>query len=223
MTFQIAIDGPAGAGKSTMAKILSKKLKAIYLDTGAMYRACGLKAINSGIDSKDEKALNKMVSDINITISFENDQQQIFLDGKNVNGLIRTPEISVSASDVSANKAVRLKMVEMQREIAKVNNVVMDGRDIGTYVLPDANIKFFLVADINERAKRRYHEMKEKNMNPDMESIIKDMNYRDTNDSSRDFAPLKQAKDAILIDTTNLNINQVIKVMLEYINETQTI
>ncbi len=223
MTFQIAIDGPAGAGKSTMAKILSKKLQAIYLDTGAMYRTCGLKAINNGIETKDEKALSEMIKNINITISFENNHQQIFLDGKNVNGLIRTPKVSVAASDVSAYKAVRLKMVEMQRDIAKVNNVVMDGRDIGTYVLPDANIKFFLVANINERAKRRFAEMKEKGMNPDMKSIIKDMEYRDKNDSSRDFAPLKQAKDAILIDTTNLNIEQVIKVMLEYINETQII
>lgn len=223
MTFQIAIDGPAGAGKSTMAKILSKKLKAIYLDTGAMYRTCGLKAINSGIDTKDEKALSEMVKAININISFENNEQHIYLDGENVNGLIRTPKISVAASDVSAYKAIRLKMVEMQRDIAKANNVVMDGRDIGTYVLPDANIKFFLVANIKKRAKRRFAEMKEKGMNPDMKSIIKDMEYRDKNDSSRDFAPLKQANDALLIDTTNLNVEQVIKVMLEYINETQTI
>ena len=218
MNLQIAIDGPAGAGKSTMAKILSNKLNAIYLDTGAMYRTVGLKAIVSRIDTKDEKALTLLVKDINISIAFENDKQVIYLDNKNVNKKIRTPEISIAASNVAVCKAVRLKMVEMQREIAKNNNVVMDGRDIGTYVLVNANYKFFLIADVKERAKRRYIELEQKNMKADMDDIIKDIEYRDKNDSTRAFAPLKRAEDAIVIDTTHLNIDEVIKVMMGYID-----
>ena len=218
MSLQIAIDGPAGAGKSTMAKILSNKLNAIYLDTGAMYRTVGLKAIMCNIDTKDEKALTLLVKDINISIAFENAKQIIYLDNKNVNKEIRTPKISIAASNVAVCKAVRLKMVDMQREIAKNNDVVMDGRDIGTYVLKGANYKFFLIADVKERAKRRYIELEEKNMKTSMEDITKDIEYRDKNDSTREFAPLKKAKDAIEIDTTYLNIDEVIKVMMGYID-----
>ncbi|MBN2853498.1 MAG: (d)CMP kinase [Clostridia bacterium] len=222
MTFQIAIDGPAGSGKSTMAKILSRKLNAIYLDTGAMYRTVGLKAVQSGIDTKDEKALADMMKNIDITIAFENEEQVIYLDGVNVNGNIRTAEISVAASNVAVFPVVRHKMVEMQRKIASCNNVVMDGRDIGTFVLQQANFKFFLTADAEERAKRRCLEMKEKKMDADYKSILEDIKYRDNNDSSRAFAPLKKADDAILIDTTFLNIDQVINKMMEYIDGKQS-
>jgi len=219
MTFQIAIDGPAGAGKSTMAKILSKKYEAIYLDTGAMYRAVGLKAVKMKVDTKDENALNNIIKDINIKIAFVNGAQVIYLDEEDVTNQIRTPQISIAAANVAIFISVRLKMVEMQREIAADNNVVMDGRDIGTYVLPNAQYKFYLVADVRERAKRRVLELKEQNINVAIEKIVEDMKYRDKNDSNRAFAPLSQAKDAILIDTTNLNITQVIDVMIGYINE----
>jgi len=219
MTFQIAIDGPAGAGKSTMAKILSKKYGAIYLDTGAMYRTVGLKAIKMNVDTKDENAINNIIKDINIEIAFDNDSQIIYLDGQDVTNQIRTPQISIAASDVAVFNSVRLKMVEMQRKIAKDNNVVMDGRDIGTYVLPKAKYKFYLVADVLERAKRRAIELDKKNIKTDINKIVEDMKYRDQNDSNRAFAPLSQAKDAIKIDTTNLNINQVINVMIGYIHE----
>jgi len=219
MTFQIAIDGPAGAGKSTMAKILSKKYGAIYLDTGAMYRTVGLKAVKMKVDTKDENAINNIIKDINIKIAFANGAQVIYLDEEDVTSQIRTPQISIATSNVAIFTNVRLKMVKMQREIAADNNVVMDGRDIGTYVLPNAQYKFYLVADVRERAKRRVLELKEQNINADIEKIVEDMKYRDENDSNRAFAPLSQAKDAILIDTTNLNITQVIDVMIGYINE----
>jgi cytidylate kinase len=155
----IAIDGPAGAGKSTIAKAISRILGIIYLDTGAMYRTVALKAIRSGIDTRDEKQLTELVRDIDIRIEYKDNEQRIFLDGDEVTALIRTPEVSIGASNVAVIPAVRIKMVELQREIAHSSDVVMDGRDIGTYVLPEANFKFFLTATLDERAKRRYDEM----------------------------------------------------------------
>jgi len=223
MSIQIAIDGLAGVGKSTIAKILSKNLNAIYLDTGAMYRTVGLKAINSNIDIKNEKALSNLVENINIKILFDNEKQVMYLDDKNVSKDIRAPKISMAATNVALNKEVRVKMVQMQRDIAKNNDVVMDGRDIGTHVLKDANYKFFLVADVEERAKRRYQQLKEKNTDISLDSLIKDIKYRDSNDINRQFAPLQKAKDAIEIDTTKLSIKQVIEVIMGYINGKQKI
>lgn len=159
---QIAIDGPSGAGKSTMAKIVAKKLGIMYLDTGAMYRAVALKAIKSGIDTKDGDALAEMVKDIDLRIVYENGAQKVLLDGEDVTEEIRTPAVTVGSSDVAVNPAVREKMVELQQKIAKENSVVMDGRDIGTHVLPNADVKIFLTASIEERAKRRYEELRER-------------------------------------------------------------
>lgn len=211
----IAIDGPAGAGKSTIAKIVSKHLGITYLDTGAMYRTVALKAIREGIDTKDVAKLEKLVQDIRINIEYHGDEQHIFLDGEDVSGLIRTPEVSMGASDVSAVKAVRLRMVEIQREIAAGQSVVMDGRDIGTYVLPDAIYKFYLNASLEERAKRRYLEQAAKRTGgTTLEEVRRDIESRDKNDSSRNFAPLRKAEDAIEINTTNMTIKEVAEKIL---------
>ncbi|MDQ2085790.1 (d)CMP kinase [Herbivorax sp. ANBcel31] len=214
----IAIDGPAGAGKSTIAKTISKKLSILYLDTGAMYRTVALKAINENIDTVDEDKLSKLVKNIDIKIIFSENEQKIFLDGKDVNSLIRTPQVSIGASNVATISNVRIKMVELQREIASKNSVVMDGRDIGTYVLPSADVKVFLNADIKERAKRRYQEQIAKGVkNMTLEEVLKDIQYRDKNDSNRNFAPLTKASDAIEIDTTNMSIDQVVNTILGYV------
>jgi CMP/dCMP kinase len=206
----IAIDGPAGAGKSTLAKIISKTLGIVYLDTGAMYRAVALKAVVKGINTLDKALLAEIVKDIDIKIKYTGNEQQIYLDNEDVSKKIRTPEISIGASNVATVPAVRVKMVELQREIALKNNVVMDGRDIGTYVLPNADLKIFLTASIEERAKRRYDEQIEKGeKNITIEEVKKDIEYRDKNDSSREFAPLSKAEDAIELDTTGLTILEV--------------
>lgn len=214
----IAIDGPAGAGKSTIAKILSKSLGITYLDTGAMYRTVALKAIREGINTRDEASLEKLVSDIDIKIEYHENEQHIFLDGEDVSGKIRTPEVSKGASDVSAVKAVRIRMVELQREIAAGQSVVMDGRDIGTYVLPNAQYKFFLNASLEERARRRYMEQLEKGIKDiTLEDVRRDIEYRDKNDSSRDFAPLAKADDAIEIDTTDMTVQQVVEKIISIV------
>jgi len=214
----IAIDGPAGAGKSTVAKAVAKDMNIIYLDTGAMYRAVALKAIQSGFDTRDQVVLEALVKDIDIRIEHDGNEQRIFLDGKYVSGDIRTAEVSIGSSNVAVNPAVRIKLVELQRKIAKDNDVVMDGRDIGTYVLPDARHKFFLTASIEERAKRRYYEMIGKGMSDiTISQIEKDISYRDKNDSSRAFAPLSKASDAIEIDTTSLSEQEVVDCVLSHI------
>lgn len=207
---RIAIDGPAGAGKSSIARVISKQLGIIYLDTGAMYRTVALKAIKMGIDTLDRAALARMVKDINMDIKFVNDEQQVYLDGENVTDLIRTPEVSKGASDVASIPEVRLKMVELQRMISSEYGVVMDGRDIGTYVLPDADLKIFLTASIEERVRRRYNELVSKGISGvNIEQVRKDIEYRDKNDSLRSFAPLRKADDAIEIDTTGLSMDDV--------------
>ena len=218
MIFAVAIDGPAGAGKSTAAKQLSARLGAIYLDTGAMYRTVALAAIRRGIDTGDEKALEKMLEQIIIEIKFGENGQVIMLDGEDVNELIRTPEVSLGASKVAVFPPVRHKMVEMQREIAARTTVVMDGRDIGTHVLKDAKYKFFLTATVEKRAERRYREQLAKGMEADLEEIKRDIRFRDNNDSTRAMSPLKQAEDAILIDTTNQTIDEMVEDMARYIH-----
>jgi cytidylate kinase len=219
----IAIDGPAGAGKSTIAKSISREMGIIYLDTGAMYRTVALKAIRSGIDTRDEERLAELVRDIDIGIEYKDNEQRIFLDGQDVTGSIRTPEVSIGASNVAAVPAVRIKMVELQRQIAHSNDVVMDGRDIGTYVLPDANYKFFLTASLEERAKRRYNEMISNGMTGvDYEEVRQDIAFRDKNDSSRAFAPLSKAPDALEIDTTSLAPQEVVKIILDRIKSNGT-
>ena len=208
----IAIDGPAGAGKSTVAKIISKTLGIIYLDTGAMYRTVALKSIREGINTSDTIGLVQLIKNIDIKIKYFENEQHIFLDGEDVSKDIRTPDISTGASNVAVVPEVRLKMVELQRAIAIENDVVMDGRDIGTYVLPDAKLKIFLTASIEERANRRYNELIEKGTYENkLEDVKKDIEYRDKNDSSRAFAPLCKAKDAVELDTTYLSIEEVAK------------
>lgn len=207
---KIAIDGPGGAGKSTIAKAAAKALGLIYIDTGAMYRAVALYAIRKGVNTETE-AVDALLPEVEITIQHEGDTQRIYLCGEDVSDQIRTPEISVGASKVAVRPAVRLKLVELQRALAKTNNVIMDGRDIGTYVLPDADLKIFLVADEQERARRRYKELLEKGEKCSFDEVLLDLQFRDKNDASRAFAPLKQAEDAVLLDSTTLSLAETVE------------
>jgi cytidylate kinase len=216
MPKSIAIDGPAGAGKSTIAKKVSAELGFIYLDTGAMYRTVALKAIQNGVDTESEEDLTGIVNAINITISHDDNTQKIFLDGRDVSEDIRTAEVSVGASKVAVFQAVRLKMVELQRKIAAEEDVVMDGRDIGSYVLPNANLKVFLTASVDERARRRFDELVLKGQKVNFEEVRDDMIYRDNNDSKRAFAPLVKVPDAIEIDSTSMTIDEVAEKILYF-------
>ena len=218
--FQIAIDGPSGSGKSTLARSVAERLGILYLDTGAMYRACGLYAIENNISTKDEMAISKLMDNINIEIVFENGTQKVFLNKNDVTDKIRLPGVSQAASDVSCFKIVREKMVDLPRRIAGTKNVVLDGRDIGSFVLPDADYKFFLTADINERAKRRLEEMQSKGVHDmTIEEVLADLKYRDEQDSGRAFAPLKKTHDAIEIDTTPNTPQQTLLALLRYLPE----
>ena len=213
---KVAIDGPGGAGKSTISRAVAKKLNFIYIDTGAMYRAVALYAILKGVDTKSD-AVDALLPDIEIKITHENDMQRIYLCGEDVSDQIRTPEVSVGASDVAVRPAVRLKLVELQRQLAKTVDVIMDGRDIGTYVLPDAEVKIFLVASIEERARRRHKELLEKGTACSIEEVLKDLQYRDANDSNRAFAPLRQAEDAVLLDTTDYTFDESVEKVISII------
>ncbi len=206
----IAIDGPAGAGKSTVAKILAEKLGILYLDTGAMYRAIGLKVIETGGNPKDPDDVLPLLPNTDIKVQYDIGGQKIYLDGREVTNNIRTQQISTAASDVGTIPAVRKKLVELQQQIAKENSLVMDGRDIGTYVMPQASLKIFLTASSEERARRRYEELKQKGIGTNYQKVLQDIINRDNNDSNREYAPLQKAEDAILIDTTNKNIDQVV-------------
>ncbi len=205
----IAIDGPAGAGKSTIAKLLAKKLGILYLDTGAMYRAVGLKAVENGVDISDEDAVKKMLDSTTVDVKICDSVQRVYLDGQDVTGRIREHRVSKAASDISAVPCVRYKMVELQREIASRCDTVLDGRDIGTFVLPNAEYKIFLTASVAERARRRYEELKAKGEDCTLESVTADIEKRDYNDSHRALAPLRKADDAVEIDTTDLTIEEV--------------
>jgi len=208
----IAIDGPSGAGKSTVARLLSKELGFEYIDTGAMYRALAYKAYKNDIDI-NEIEIEEMLKTTNVSY-YDN---QIFLDGENVEASIREEAISIAASKISALKIVREKMVELQRKIAENKNVILDGRDIGTIVFPNADYKFFIIASAEERAKRRYNQLIMSSMETDYESVLSDIIKRDENDSTRLFSPLKMAEDAILIDTTCMDIQEVTKIIAEFI------
>lgn len=211
--FNIALDGPSGAGKSTVAKALAKRLDIIYLDTGAMYRSLAYVAVKQGIDVNDEAAVKPMLDNLDMKI-ITGDSQQIIVNGENVTPFIREHYVSKAASDISALPSVRIKLVELQRKIAKNDCVVLDGRDIGTYVLPDAKYKFFITATPEVRAKRRFDELKAKGDAPSYEKVLEDIKVRDYNDSHRAFAPLKQADDAVLVDTTDMSIDEVIDFVL---------
>lgn len=202
---RIAIDGPSGAGKSTMAKTIARELEISYLDTGSMYRAVALKAIRLGIDTRDRQSVASIVPGIVISVIYKDGNQRIFLDGEDVTPLIRTNEVSMGASNVSAFPEVRTRLVELQREIAKNQSVVMDGRDIGTHVLPNADLKIFLTASVIDRAGRRYDELKEKGLlDKTFDQLVSEIEIRDHNDSTREFSPLRKAEDAITLDTSGL-------------------
>ena len=208
--YNIAIDGPAGAGKSTIAKMAAKKLDFIYVDTGAMYRAMALYFLRREIDAKDEKKIAEDCEHINVTIAYQEGEQQVLLNGENVNAFIRTEEVSMMTSNTSKYPAVREKLLYLQRELAAANNVIMDGRDIGTCVLPDAELKIYLTASASERAKRRYLEQKERGVESDLAQIERDIIARDEQDMNREIAPLKQAEDAIYLDTSDMTIEEVV-------------
>ena len=208
--YNIAIDGPAGAGKSTIAKMAAKTLDFIYVDTGAMYRAMALYFLRREIDAKDEKKIAEACEHINVTIAYQEGEQQVLLNGENVNAFIRTEEVSMMTSNTSKYPAVREKLLYLQRELAAANNVIMDGRDIGTCVLPDAELKIYLTASASERAKRRYLEQKERGVESDLAQIERDIIARDEQDMNREIAPLKQAEDAIYLDTSDMTIEEVV-------------
>ncbi len=215
--YNIALDGPAGSGKSTVAKALAKDYNILYLDTGAMYRACGLKALRLGIDPKDGVLVEKMLETLNVKVEYKEGTQHTILDGEDVSTAIRENAVSMAASTISAHPCVRKKMVELQREIAKSMSCVLDGRDIGSYVLPDAKFKFFVTADSRIRAERRYKELIERGQTVDFEALHKEIVARDKQDSEREFAPLKQAEDAVLIDTSALDVEGVLKAIKAHI------
>lgn len=214
-TYNIAIDGPAGAGKSTIAKKVAEKLNFIYVDTGAMYRAMALYFIRQGINRENEKEIEEACGQIEITISYENHSQQVILNGENVSDLIRREEVGNMASAVSVYKSVRDKLLFLQRDLAAKENVIMDGRDIGTWVLPWADTKIYLTAGSRVRAERRYKELEEKGISCNIEEIEKDIIERDRRDMTREIAPLRQADDAVLVDASHMTIEEVADRIME--------
>ena len=217
MSFSIAIDGPAGAGKSTIAKRVAKEKDFIYIDTGAMFRAMAIHFLRCGIAADDHEKISEAVKDVNVTISYVNGEQNVFLNGENVTGQLRTEEVGNMASASSVNGDVRKKLLELQRKLAASANVVMDGRDIGTVVLPDADVKVYLTASVEVRAQRRYKELIEKGQEADLEKIKKDIEERDYRDMNREIAPLRQAEDAVLVDSSYMTIEESAQAILNLI------
>lgn len=209
----IALDGPAGSGKSTIAKILAKDYNILYLDTGAMYRACGLKALRLGVNPKDGVAVEKILPLLNVKVEYKDGKQHTILDGEDVSLAIRENSVSMAASDISAHPCVRVKMVEMQREIAKGMSCVLDGRDIGSKVLPNAKFKFFITADSKVRATRRYNELIQRGEQVDLALLHQEIIMRDKQDSEREFSPLVCAEDAMVVDTSDMTVEQVVSVI----------
>jgi cytidylate kinase len=212
--FSIAIDGPAGAGKSTIAKQLAEKLGCIYIDTGAMYRAVGLHCINHHIDYMREEAVKDIIASLKITIDSHDHTQLIYLNGENISKEIRTNEVAAAASKVATYKDVREALVKQQRQMQSEKSVIMDGRDIGTVVLPDATLKIFLTASVAERAKRRFEEYMNKDMDVSLEELTKEITDRDYQDSNRSISPLRKADDAVEVDTTQLTINEIVALIM---------
>ena len=218
--FIITLDGPGGSGKTTLAKILAKELNITYLDTGAMYRGVGYFCQKRGLTIGDEESVRKIINGIDLVVMREKGEQKVIVNGDDVTPYIRTPEISMWASFVGKVAEVRLKLVEIQRKLASLSSCVLDGRDIGSYVLPDAEFKFYLSADVEERAKRRYIELKEKGQEDiTLESVKEDMIARDKQDSDRAFAPLCVPEGAYVIDTTNLTIEEVLDIILNKVRK----
>lgn len=215
MGYSIAIDGPAGAGKSTIAKLIAKERGCIYVDTGAMYRAMAIYFLRQGIAAEDEAAITEVCKDIEVVIKYEDNVQNVYLNGENVTAILRTEEVGKMASASSVYQAVRAKLLDLQRKLAVDYDVVMDGRDIGTHVLPNADVKIYMTASVEERANRRYKELVEKgDTSADYEKIKADIAERDYRDMNREIAPLKQAEDAILLDTSDMSIDEVVKAII---------
>lgn len=220
MSVAIALDGPAGAGKSSIAKRAAKALDFIYVDTGALYRTIGLAATRKGVEPKPSAEVEKLLSEITVDLTFNDKGEQIvLLDGEDVSGLIRTPEASMMASKISAVPSVRAYLLDLQRNMAKLHNVIMDGRDIGTVVLPDAKVKIFLTASPEARAQRRFKELCEKGMDVKYEDILNDVITRDYNDTHRETAPLKPAEGCVTVDTTELDFEQSVEKIISVIKE----
>lgn len=217
MFISIAIDGPSGAGKSSISKKVANKLGFIYVDTGALYRTVGYNALRNGIDVNNDDAITKSLSDLKISFKCSEEGQRVFIGDEDVSDFIRTNEVSMAASRVSANVTVRQFLFDMQRKMADENNLIMDGRDIGTVVLPNATVKIFLTADVEARAKRRFIENQQKGIEGSYEEVLADVKQRDYNDTHRDVAPLKRAEDAILVDTTENNFEQSVQRVLDTI------
>ena len=215
MAFNIAIDGPAGAGKSTIAKTLAKELGFVYVDTGAMYRAMAYFFLQKGIDKDDEAGITAAVDGADVTIRYEDGAQQVLLNGENITGSLRTEQVGNMASATSIYPAVRTKLVALQQKLAKTTDVIMDGRDIGTCVLPDAQVKIYLTASVETRAARRYKELIEKGESADLEKIAADIEERDYRDMHREMSPLRQADDAVLVDSSEMSIDEVVAVIRE--------
>ena len=221
MAFNVAIDGPAGAGKSTIAKSVAAELNFIYVDTGAMYRAIGLYLIRNGIRAEDNEQISARCKEAQVSIQYVDGKQVVLLNGEDVNPYIRTEEVGNMASASSANPAVRAQLLDLQRDLAAKNDVIMDGRDIGTNILPNAQVKIYLTASIEVRAKRRYNELVAKGADCDLKEIEKDIAERDERDMNREIAPLKQAEDAIFLDTSDMNIEEVKNVIIDLIRSKQ--
>ena len=219
MGFNVAIDGPAGAGKSTIAKEAAKRLSFIYVDTGAMYRALALNALETGINLDDKAEVVKNVREADVRIAYENGEQQVLLNGRNVSPLIREPRVSSAASKISAIQEVRDHLTDLQRGLAASADVLMDGRDIGTLILPNADVKVFLTASAEVRADRRFKELQEKGSDASYEKVLADIIARDKNDMERKVAPLKQAEDAILLDTSDMTIEEAVNAILDLVRE----
>ncbi len=211
----IAIDGPAGAGKSTIAKLVAKELEFLYVDTGAMYRSIALYLLENEVDYNDEEQLLAALDQINIEIKYVDGAQRMILNGRDVSDMIRREEVGNAASATSALKPVRAKLLNLQRDIAAANDVIMDGRDIGTNILPDAELKIYLTASVEVRAERRYKELVEKGETPDLEEVKKGIEQRDYQDMNRDIAPLRQADDAVLVDSSYMTIDEVVAKITE--------
>jgi cytidylate kinase len=217
--YNIAIDGPAGAGKSTIAKSIARKLEFIYVDTGAMYRAIALFLLRQAVDVLSEEKVSSACGTVHVTIEYVNGEQQVILNGDNVTEFIRTEEVGKTASTVAKYNIVREKMVDLQRNLAKTSNVIMDGRDIGTVVLPYADLKVYLTASSKERARRRHSELTEKGIACNVDQIEQDIISRDYQDMNRDISPLKQAEDALLVDTSDMTIDQVVETIINLFQE----
>ena len=217
--FAVAIDGPAGAGKSTLAKILARELGFLYMDTGALYRTIGYAVLREGGDPADAAVVEARLPSLDIRLTHEADGQHVWLDGEDVNGEIRTPEISACASQLAQQPAVRDFLLDLQRNLAKEHDIIMDGRDIGTVVLPNASLKIFLTATPEKRAQRRYEEYLEKGQPAEYAQVLEDQKKRDYEDSHRKIAPLKQAKDAVVVDTTELSLQESVDTVLGLIRE----